>query len=122
MPIDADAAEAATAGRRYVEPLARVRLELLDPDPTAGTDASVATAGRAATALGAIWLEAVTEVPARNETRVADLRRNQVRLRALLADLEFVARAPAPVVERERQRLAEIDERLRQIGEASGSG
>ncbi|MGH2488766.1 MAG: hypothetical protein ACRDFR_04025 [Candidatus Limnocylindria bacterium] len=33
-----------------------------------------------------------------------------------------MARAPAAVVERERQRLAEIDERLRQIGEAPGSG
>ncbi|HTE65537.1 MAG TPA: class I tRNA ligase family protein [Candidatus Binatia bacterium] len=122
IPIDADAAEAATSGRRYVEPLARVRLELLDPEAAAGTNASAATAGRAATSLGAIWLEAAFEAPARSDSRVADLRRSQARLQALLADPDFVARAPAPVVERERQRLAEIDERLRQIGEASGSG
>ncbi|MGH2463572.1 MAG: hypothetical protein ACRDFZ_08145 [Candidatus Limnocylindria bacterium] len=50
------------------------------------------------------------------------MRRSQARLQALLADPAFVARAPAAVVEGERQRLAEIEERLRQIGEPTGSG
>ncbi len=116
-PTDAPSGEAAAAGRRYIEPLARVRLEILDPE------APAATAGRAATALGAIWLEAAANAaPARSDARVAELRRNRARLRALMADPDFVARAPAAVVERERQRLAEIDERLRQIGEGTGSG
>jgi valyl-tRNA synthetase len=115
VPADAQAAEAAAASRRYIEPLARVRLEVLGPG------AAAPTAGRAATALGAIWLEA-GEAPARSDARVAELRRSQVRLEALLGDPNFIARAPATVVARERERLAEIEERLRQIGESSGSG
>jgi valyl-tRNA synthetase len=115
VPADAQAASAAAAGRRYIEPLARVRLEVLD------AVAAAPTAGHAATALGAIWLEA-GEALARSDARVAELRRSQARLQALVADPKFVARAPAAVVERERQRLAEIDERLRQIGDAPGSG
>jgi valyl-tRNA synthetase len=116
LPLDVAAAEAAEAGRRYIEPLARVRLEILAPDAQpAGTD-------RAATALGAIWLEAATTGDDRSASRAAELRRSQARLAALLGDPNFVARAPAAVVARERQRLAEIEERLRQIGESSGSG
>jgi valyl-tRNA synthetase len=122
VPADAQAVEAATAGRRYVEPLARVHLEVLDPEAPAASEASAANTARAATALGAIWLEAGDTAPAGGDDRVAELRRSQARLQALLADPDFVARAPGAVVERERQRLAEIDERLRQIGEAPRSG
>jgi len=116
VPADANAAAAAEASRRYIEPLAGVRLEILAPD------AAAATGDRVATALGAIWLESPTPDTERRATRTAALRRGQARLQALLADRAFVARAPAAVVERERQRLAEIEERLRQIGESSGSG
>jgi valyl-tRNA synthetase len=116
LPLDAAAAEAAEAGRRYIEPLARVRFEIRAPDAApAGTD-------RAATALGAIWAETATTGDDRSASRAAELRRSQARLEALLGDPNFVARAPAAVVARERQRLAQIEERLRQIGEASGSG
>ena len=116
VPLDAAAAEAAEAGRRYIEPLARVRCEVLAPGTSpAGTD-------RAATALGAIWLEVATTGDDRSASRAAELRRSQAHLEALLGDPNFVARAPAAVVARERQRLAEIEERLRQIGESSGSG
>ena len=116
MPTDGAAAEVAEAGRRYIEPLARVRVEILAPDAQpAGTD-------RTATALGAIWLEAATTGDDRSASRAAELRRSQARLEALLGDSAFVARAPAAVVARERQRLAEIEARLRQIGESSGSG
>ncbi|HEX9738047.1 MAG TPA: hypothetical protein VGA91_02345, partial [Candidatus Limnocylindria bacterium] len=117
VPTDAAAAEAAEAVRRYIEPLARVRCEILAPDTSA------AATDRAATALGAIWLEAATTGDDRStSSRAAELRRSQVRLEALLGDPNFIARAPATVVARERERLAEIEERLRQIGESSGSG
>jgi valyl-tRNA synthetase len=116
LPLDVAAAEAAEAGRRYIEPLARVRLETLASDAQpAGTD-------RAATALGAIWLEGATTGDDRSASRTAELRHSQARLEALLGDPNFVARAPAAVVARERQRLAQVEERLRQIGESSGSG
>jgi len=116
VPTDAAAAEAAEAGCRYIEPLARVRCEILTPD------ASPASTDRAATALGVISLDAAMAGDDRSASRAAGLRRSQARLEALLGDPKFVARAPAAVVARERQRLAEIEERLRQIGESSGSG
>ncbi|MGH2484288.1 MAG: valine--tRNA ligase, partial [Candidatus Limnocylindria bacterium] len=113
VPTDAAAAKAAKTGRRYVEPLARVRFEILAPaDATAGTD-------RAATALGAIWLETATTGDDRSASRASELRRRRARLETLLGDPNFVARAPAAVVARERQRLVEIEDRLRQIGESS---
>ncbi len=115
VPPDAAAADAAEAGRHYIEPLARVRLEILAPD------ASAPATDRAATVLGALWLEAATTGDNRRASRAAELRRSQARLEALLGDPNFVARAPAAVVAREQQRLAEIEERLRQIGESAGS-
>jgi valyl-tRNA synthetase len=117
VPTDAASAAAAEAGRRYVEPLARVRCEVL----AAGTPAP--TRGVTATALGAIWVDvADSSGDERSAERAAELRRSRERLLGLLGDPSFVSRAPAAVVERERQRLAEIEERLRQIGDATGSG
>jgi len=117
VPVDGTAAAAVEAGRRYIERLARVSLL------TASTaDGEAATGGRAATALGPISLATATAGGERSAARAAELRRNQARVQALLADPAFIARAPSAVVERERQRLAEIEERLRQIGESSGSG
>jgi hypothetical protein len=43
-------------------------------------------------------------------------------VRALLADPAFVAKAPEAVVQRERTRLADLEERLRQVGGAAGAG
>ncbi|HJT64505.1 MAG TPA: valine--tRNA ligase, partial [Candidatus Limnocylindria bacterium] len=99
-PSSADATDAIEAGRRYLEPLARVRSRLAAP----GT---VAPAGAAATSLGAIWLgeDAAAETPSAPRDRIEDLRRHRDRLRALLADTAFTGRAPEAVVRRERERL-----------------
>ena len=117
VPTDAGAVEALEGGRRYIEPLARVRCAIREvgSQPPPGL--------RAATRLGPIWLAATGAPDAdRSAVRKADLEGNRDRLRALLADPAFVTRAPGEVVERERARLADIEERLRQIGEAAGSG
>ncbi len=53
---------------------------------------------------------------------MAELEAQRDRLTALLGDPAFASRAPASVVERERARLAEVEERLRQIGAESGAG
>ncbi|HEY7737518.1 MAG TPA: valine--tRNA ligase [Candidatus Limnocylindria bacterium] len=116
VPSSPAAADGAEAVRRYLEPLARVRLELLPP----GTPAD---ARAVATALGPIWLDAdAAPATAPNADRVEELRRNHARLVALLADPAFTGRAPAAVVERERARLADLVERLRQVGVDPGSG
>jgi valyl-tRNA synthetase len=107
------------AGVRYIEPLARVRTEILP------ADASIPAGHGAATALGALWLGEAARTTAAASTgvdREAELRVQRDRVRALLADAAFVKRAPPAVVERERQRLADIEERLRQIGSGGGSG
>jgi valyl-tRNA synthetase len=110
-PANADAAQAIEAGRRWIEPLARVRCEV-------DRDGAAAPIG-AATALGAIHL---VDHPERSDGRQARddraeaLRRNRDRLRALLADPGFTTQAPAAVVERERARLANVEDRLRQVG------
>ena len=116
-PVDADTARAAESGRRYIEPLARVRLTIAEVGsaPPSGL--------RAATPLGAVWLTETDRGSGdRSAERLSDLRRNEARLRALLADAAFTSRAPAAVVERERQRLADVEDRLRQIGEEPGAG
>jgi valyl-tRNA synthetase len=115
-PASPAAAEALEAGRRWIEPLARVTCQI------ATADAGPAEAG-AATALGAIRLEADSgdeagRGPARDD-RVEDLRRNRDRLRALLADPGFSSKAPPAVVARERERLADVEERLRQVAGAA---
>ncbi len=48
---------------------------------------------------------------------MADLRAQAERLRALLANDSFTAKAPSAVVERERDRLGEIDAQLAQLEE-----
>jgi valyl-tRNA synthetase len=115
-PAGRSAAAAIEDGRRYLEPLARVGCELL-PD-----GAAVPGTVGAATALGAIWLDERAGARAARPEQLADLRRNRDRVRALLADPAFVAKAPEAVVERERTRLADLEERLRQMGGAAGAG
>jgi valyl-tRNA synthetase len=114
-PASEAAVEAAEAARRYLEPLARVRLEILAPGSAVDERA-------AATALGAAWLSAEAGVGAPSAERVDELRRNRARLEALLADPAFTSRAPAAVVDRERARLADLEERLRQVGANETSG
>ncbi|RPH36898.1 MAG: valine--tRNA ligase [Chloroflexi bacterium] len=116
-PSSADAAVAIEAGRRYLEPLARVQTNLAAPGAAAST-------GATATGLGAIWLgaDAAAERTAEPRDRIEALRRNRDRVRALLADPAFIGRAPEAVVQRERERLADIEERLRQVGDPVGPG
>jgi len=51
----------------------------------------------------------------RHGARIAEIEANLDRLRALLANDAFVARAPAEVVDRERARMADLEEEHRQL-------
>jgi valyl-tRNA synthetase len=116
-PADDAAREAIDRGRIYLGPLARVRpIELAADGDRPDTVAP--------TALGAAWLGAeVVEEGARerHEAQAADIARGIDRLRALLANEDFTAKAPPPVVEKERARLADLEEQLRQLGEQPGA-
>jgi valyl-tRNA synthetase len=76
----------------------------------------------AATPLGAAWLgvDAAAEhgVGERRAAQLADLDANIERLQALLANDAFVGKAPAAVVARERQRLADLIAERTQLGGA----
>jgi valyl-tRNA synthetase len=115
-PASAAAAEAIEAGRRWIEPLARVRCEVAAAGEPEAPDRATATA------LGAVWLDAgavgggAGPGPA---DQAEALRRNRDRLRALLADPGFTSKAPDAVIQRERDRLADVEERLRQVGGTS---
>ena len=109
----AGAGDALDAGRPYLEVLAHVR-------PIERSTDGERPALVAATPLGAAWLgedSATSETSTERRTaRVAELEANIERLRTLLANEAFVSRAPAPVVEQERARLADLEEQLRQLG------
>jgi valyl-tRNA synthetase len=111
-PASAAATEAIEAGRRWIEPLARVRCEVAAAGEPEAPDRTTATA------LGAVWLDAGTAgVAGPGPADQAEaLRRNRDRLRALLADPGFTSKAPDAVIQRERDRLADVEERLRQLG------
>jgi valyl-tRNA synthetase len=106
------AGDALDAGRPYVEVLAHVRPIERSAD---GERPDLV----AATPLGAAWLgedSATSETSTERRTaRVAELEANIERLRTLLANEAFVSRAPAPVVEQERARLADLEDQLRQL-------
>ncbi|HET8571536.1 MAG TPA: class I tRNA ligase family protein, partial [Candidatus Limnocylindria bacterium] len=108
------AAEQALAQRAvgYITPLARVR-------PVRFAAAEERPAFVAATPLGAAWLgsDAAEERAAadRRERQVAELEAGIGRLRGLLANPSFVARAPEAVVDKERARLAELESQLEQL-------
>ncbi len=114
LVVDADpaAASALTAGTPYVEALARARpIEI-----AAGSDRPELVA---ATPFGAAWLRvdaaAQEEAMARRSAALAEIDANIDRLRRLLGDDAFAARAPERVVARERERLAELEDRRRQL-------
>jgi valyl-tRNA synthetase len=116
-PSDEAAAQAVSGANAYVESLARVRPISLRPDD-GERPPLVATSP-----LGAAWLEAAPTDTAATERRgaqLAEIERNIDRLRVLLANEAFVGRAPAEVVERERERLARLEEERRQL--AAGTG
>ena len=101
-------------GRRYIEALARARP--LEIRPAGTGEAPPAHASN--TRLGASWLATPADDGAAVERRLrreAELGAAIDRLRALLANADFVDRAPAPVVDRERARLADLEAQLRQL-------
>ena len=112
-PVDADARGALERARLHVGALARVRpVEL-----SVGVDRPDLVA---ASALGVAWLgvDGALAGPAaeRRAAQVQELDRNIERLRALLGNAAFAERAPAPVVERERRRLADLERERAQLG------
>jgi valyl-tRNA synthetase len=115
-PSDDAAAAALRADLRYVEALARVRpIEIVEgaerPDLIA--------AGR----LGVAWLvqdgAADALAAGRRQEQLAEIDANIARLEELLANTSFTDRAPAPVVERERQRLSDLREQRGQLAQES---
>ena len=72
-----------------------------------------------ASPLGAAWLgvdaAAVAAVAERRAGQLAELEKNIERVRDLLANESFVARAPAAVVERERARLTDLERERAQL-------
>jgi valyl-tRNA synthetase len=110
-PADDASAEAIRDGSAYIEALARVR-------PVAIRDGDDRPPLVAASPLGAAWFETPADGPrpdGRREARVAELDAAIVRLRDLLANDAFVEKAPPAVVERERQRLADLEQERRQL-------
>jgi len=111
-PTGPKAAAALDSGSAYLQALARVR-------PIEVRNDADRPQLVAASPLGAAWLAvdaaADTAVAAKRSSRVVELELNIERLRVLLANQAFVARAPAAVVERERGRLADLEQQLRQL-------
>jgi valyl-tRNA synthetase len=111
-PVNADAASAVDLGRPYLETLAHVRPIEFRSDGERPTLV-------AASPLGAAWLGIGSDeggAADRRADKVAELATSIARLRELLANESFVSRAPAEVVARERERLAELEDQLRQLG------
>ena len=112
QPTGPTAAAALASGAAYLETLARVRPIEVRAD---GERPPLVTASP----LGAAWLGVppADEHPRadRRRARLAELERHIERVRALLGNESFVDRAPAAVVDGERQRLAELEEERRQL-------
>jgi valyl-tRNA synthetase len=112
VPADAAARAGIERGLDYLGALARVGpIDLRAPGDDHGRPELVAsTAGAAA------WLggepAAAGDTTSRQAAGEAHLRRGIERLQTLLAG-DFATRAPAPVVERERARLADLEAQLR---------
>jgi valyl-tRNA synthetase len=111
-----DATYATAAGTAvYVDALARVSSTVHRPGSAAPPTDRVLP-----TPLGPAWLGADREAGA----RLAGQRREEAerlaagieRLRSLLANEAFTGRAPAAVVDKERARLRDLEERLAQLG------
>jgi valyl-tRNA synthetase len=116
-PVDEKAASTIEGGARWVEWLARARP--IEARAGAAADAGVPVA---VTRLGAAWLGsraaaiAAPDDARRREADRAELVGRIERLRALLGEGPFAARAPAAVVDKERRRLAELERLLEQLG------
>ena len=74
--------------------------------------------------LGVAWLAqdggVDPAVAGRRQAQLAEMDRNIARLEELLANPSFTARAPAPVVERERTRLDELRDQRSQLAREAG--
>jgi valyl-tRNA synthetase len=119
MPLElladgAPAAERADREARSIEALARVSPFVIHAP---GSRKPPAT-GAIPTPFGAAWLRADDSESAAQPRDSERARINQsiARLEGLLANPEFTRKAPAEVVERERSRLRELQEALRQLG------
>ena len=115
-PSDDHAVGALRADLRYLEALARVRpIELVE----GGERPDLVATGR----LGVAWLAqdvaADTAAAGRREAQLAEMDANIARLEELLANTAFTDRAPGPVVERERERLADLREQRGQLARES---
>ena len=113
-PSDDAAARLAKENAHIIVALARVEpLTLRNPG-----DAPPDGATAIPSALGAAWLgagDAAPEADGRRAKQAAEIGAAIHRLRALLANPEFTAKAPGAVVARERKRLGELEEQMRQI-------
>ena len=111
-PPDADAEATIRSVEPYLTALARVRPVELGPD---GPRPELV----AASPLGAAWLgvdpAAHDAARDRRAGQLVELDRNIERVRTLLANEAFVDRAPAAVVERERRRLADLEQERQQL-------
>jgi valyl-tRNA synthetase len=112
-PVDGDARATLERARAHLGALARVRpIELAAGAPRPELVA--------ASPLGVAWLGTDAQVAgaaaARRAAQIQELDRNIERLRGLLGNAAFAERAPAPVVERERQRLADLERERAQLG------
>jgi valyl-tRNA synthetase len=108
-----DARDAMSRGRPYVEALARSRpFEVLAADRH-GDPPSVATATRS----GLTWIDVGDAADAADwrQEQAREIEARVSRLKALLGNQSFVAKAPPAVVEKERRRLSELEEQLRQL-------
>jgi valyl-tRNA synthetase len=114
LPMRIDPADEAAASRfravaAYVETLAHVRPIQIGAD---GERPQLITPGP----LGAAWLEMdATGNADRRDRQLAELDANIGRMRSLLANEAFVARAPEAVVARERDRLAALEAERAQL-------
>ncbi len=105
-PADGSAERGLDTALRFLEPMARARPIELRPGETAPAGAPATTSG-----LGVAWMER-SEPHAASGGREAYLRQGIERLEGLLGDARFVERAPAAVVQRERERLEELRTQL----------
>jgi len=114
VPSGAATRAAMERGLGYLGALARVRpIDLRNPGDDRGRPELVASTGEAAVWLGVEGAESV-DVPARRAAAEVHLRDGIDRLLTLLSGA-FAERAPADVVQRERDRLADLEAQLRHL-------
>jgi valyl-tRNA synthetase len=115
LPASETAAGALERSASYIEALGRIRpFELLPPDAAVRVPPSASSTRLAP----AVWIEAEGLGQPESDRRDAsreELSARVARIRELLGKAEFVERAPAAVVARERERLAELEEQLQAL-------